>query len=160
MWLAFDRDTNRCKLPHPKDNSKVCGAAPAKGSGTSGHIAHLQQYHPDEWLHIQRTGEVKTSVQMIDDALAAKVDVSKPPLGAKEKKELDRLVALWVVKCGRPQAIPEDEELKMLLARILELCKCRLRYELPCAETVAQEITLLGAEGKALGRDFIMRLIK
>ena len=36
----------------------------------------------------------------------------------------------------------------------------KLRYELPCSETVTQEIALLGSEGKALGRDFIVRLIK
>ena len=56
--------------------------------------------------------------------------------------------------------ICEDAELRTLLARILELCKAQLRYELPCADTVRSELTLLGQEGKALGRDFIVRLIK
>ena len=31
---------------------------------------------------------------------------------------------------------------------------------LPCRETVKTHLSLLGAEGKALGRDFIVRLIK
>ena len=35
-----------------------------------------------------------------------------------------------------------------------------MRYELPCSETVRKEIALLGSDGKALGRDFIVRLIK
>ena len=38
--------------------------------------------------------------------------------------------------------------------------QARLRYELPCSETVRNELALLGGEGKALGRDFIVRLIK
>ena len=55
-------------------------------------------------------------------------------------------------KCGRPQKLVEDAELRTLLARILELCKARLRYELPCSETVRQELALLGApEGKGTG---------
>ena len=40
------------------------------------------------------------------------------------------------------------------------LCKARLRYELPCRKTVRAELKLLGSDGKALGRDFIVRLIK
>ena len=54
----------------------------------------------------------------------------------------------------------EDGELQTLLSRIPELCKARLRYELPCEHTVRNEIALLGSEGKALGRDFLVRLIK
>ena len=68
---------------------------------------------------------------MINDALAAKIDVSKPALGEKETAELNRLVALWVAKCGRPKLIVEDKELNTLVARMLELCKARLRYSLP-----------------------------
>ena len=97
---------------------------------------------------------------MIAEALAATVDVSRPALGDKEKDELHRLAALWLSKCGRPQAIVEDAELKTLLARILELCKARLRYELPCRKTVHTHLMLLGHEGKVLGRDFLLRLIK
>ena len=160
VWLAFDRETNRCCLPHPKDKTRKCGVAPGKGSGTSGHIMHLQADHAEEWNHIRLTGEVKTSVQMIEAAFAAKTDESKPALGDKETAELNRLVALWVTKCGRPQAISEDPELRTLLARIFELCKARLRYELPCKMTVRREIALLGHEGKVLGRDFLVRLIK
>ena len=92
--------------------------------------------HAEEWAHIQITGERKTSVQMIDAALAAKTDISKPALGKDETKELNRLAALWVSKCGRSQAITEDAELGTLLARILELCKARLRYELPSVRSV------------------------
>ena len=158
VWLAFDRKTNLCCLPHPRDKTRKCGAQPGKGSGTSGHRQHLQAEHATEWTHIQVTGQVKTTIQMIDAAFAAKVDESKPALGEKETGELNRLVALWVTKCGRPQAITEDDELRTLLARILELCKSKLRYELPCSETVRNEISLLGCEGKALGRDFIVRL--
>ena len=160
VWLAFDRKTNLCQLPHPRDKTRKCLSGPGKGSGTSGHRAHLQAEHPDEWLHIQATGQVKTTVQMIEAAFAAKTDVSKPELGDDEKAELNRLVALWISKCGRPQHICEDAELRTVLARILVLCKARLRYELPCYSTVSNELKLLGHEGKALGRDFIVRLIK
>ena len=66
------------------------------------------------------------TVAMIDDALAAQVDQSKPALGNKDRDELHRLAALWVAKCGRSQTIVEDDQLKTLLARILELCKCQL----------------------------------
>eukprot|EP00966_Prymnesium_polylepis_P291028 6721143-Prymnesium_polylepis.2 len=97
---------------------------------------------------------------MIEDAFAAKVDESKPSLGDEQSAELNRLVALGVSKCGRPQAIVEDQELRILLARILELCKARLRYVLPCRNTVKRELALLGKEGKALGRDFLVGLIK
>ena len=160
VWLAFDRNTNRCCLPHPRDRTRQCGAPPKGGTGTSGHLAHLQTEHAEEWVHILRTGEVKTTVQMIEHAFAAKIDESKPALGDKETAELNRLVALWITKCGRSQVISEDEELRTLLARMLELCKAKLRYQLPCRETVRKEIRLLGSEGKALGRDFIVRLIK
>ena len=160
VWLAFDRETNRCCLPHPRDKTRKCGTLPGKGSGTSGHRQHLQVEHGPEWAHIQATGQVKTTVQMIEAAFAAKTDESKPALGEKDTAELNRLVALWVAKCGRPQLITEDKELRILLARILELCKSRLRYELPCHETVRNELVLLGSEGKALGRDFLVRLIK
>ena len=47
-----------------------------------------------------------------------------------------------------------------LLFRILEVCKAKFRYALPCGETVTTHLSLLGAEGKALGRDFIVRLLK
>ena len=160
VWLAFDRETNRCTLPHPKDKTRVCNAPPGKGSGTSGHRQHLQNEHATEWAHILKTGARQTSVQMIKAAFAAKTDESKPALGDKEAAELNRLTALWISKCGRPLAIVEDSELQTLLARILELCRARLRYELPCRQTVRHEISLLGLEGKALGRDFLVRLIK
>ena len=103
VWKAFDWVTQRCQLPHPQDKTKVCGAPPTKGGGTSGHRAHLVKHHGSEWAHILETGETKTSVQMINDALAAQIDVSKPALGEKETAELNRLVALWVAKCGRPK---------------------------------------------------------
>ena len=160
VWLAFDRETNRCCLPHPRDKTRKCGAPPNRGSGTSGHLGHLTAEHPEEWAHIKATGQVKTTVQMIDAAFAAKTDLTKPALGDKDAAELNRLVALWVSKCGRPQSITEDAELRTLLARILELCKAKLRYDLPCRQTVRQELSLLGQEGKALGRDFLVRLIK
>ena len=159
VWLAFDRDTNRCCLPDAKDKTKVCGKPPKNGSGTSGQRGHLTSEHPEEWLHIQATGQVP-AVQLIDAALAAKVDKTLPALGEKESDELNRLVALWVAKCGRPQTIAEDPELRTLLARILEVYKARLRYELPCRQTVRKDLSLLGLEGKALGRDFIVRLLK
>ena len=129
------------------------------GSGTSGHLAHLQKHHSAEWTHILEAGEVKTSVTMIADALSAKRDLSVPALGGKERDELHRLVALWISKCGRPQLIVEDAELRTLLSRILELCRARLRYTLPCADTVGSQLKLLGSEGKVLGRDFILRLL-
>ena len=160
VWLAFSRETNRCQLPDRKDKTKTCDQLPKKGTGTSGHIAHLQAEHPEEWLYIKTTGERKTTVHMIEDALKAKVDESKPALGEKETAELNRLVAVWVTKCGRSQKIVEDAELRAVLARILELCKAKLRYELPCQETVRKEMKLLGHAGKALGRDFLVRLIK
>lgn len=147
-------------LPHPQDSTRKCGAGPGQGTGTSGHRAHLAKEHSSEWNYILTMGKVKTSVQMIADALTAKVDKSTPAIGAKEKEELHRLTALWISKCGRPQAVVEDTELRSLLSRILELCKARLRYELPCRQTLGKHLMLLGHEGKALGRDFIVRLIK
>ena len=54
----------------------------------------------------------------------------------------------------------EDEQLRTLLARILELCQCRLRYELPVRNTVSEHLMLLGSEGKALACDFFMRLLR
>ena len=111
----------------------------------------------------QTTGSVKTSVQMIEDALAAKTDVSRPALGGKESErdELHRLAALWVSKCGQPQPIVDDAELSTLLARILELRKAKLRYQLPSRNTLATHLTMLGYEGKVLllGRDFVVRLL-
>ena len=160
VWLAFDQTTNACTLPHPQDKTRACGAKPGKGSGTSGHIQHLERNHSEEWVHILAKGERKTTCEMIKDAFAAKVDMTKPPLPAEATAELHRLVALWVAKCGRPQAIVEDPELNTLLARILELCKSKLRYSLPCQETVSKHLKLLGNEGKTLGRDFIVRLLK
>ena len=77
------------------------------------------------------------------------------PLPGKERDELHRLVALWISKCWRPQVIVEDAELRTLLSRILELCRARLRYTLPCADTVGSQLKLLGSEGKVLARDFI-----
>ena len=70
-------------------------------------------------------------------------DQTKPALGDKETSELHRLADLWVSKCGRPQAITEDAELRTLLARILELCKAKLRYELPCRQTVRLNLNSL-----------------
>jgi hypothetical protein len=160
VWKAFDRTTQTCTLPHPKDRGRICGAPPGKGTGTSGHRQHLTAEHAEEWTHILKTGERKTSVQMIEEALKAKVDLTKPALGDKERDELHRLVGLWVAKCGRPPTITEDAELKTLLARILELCKSRFRYELPCRQTVGVQLTLLGVEGKALARDFVVRLLQ
>jgi hypothetical protein len=118
VWKAFDRATNRCTLPHPSGESgRVCNSLPPSGTGTSGHIRHLEAEHAADWLHIKITGEKKSSTQMIADALAAKVDVSKPPLGTNESNELDRLAARWVAKCGRPIAITEDNELREYIAR-------------------------------------------
>ena len=56
--------------------------------------------------------------------------------------------------------IVEDKQLQNLRSRILELCRARLRYELPCRNTVGNDITLLGKEGKVIARDFLVRLIK
>ena len=122
VWKAFNRATGRCMLPHPEDPSRVCNAPPEKGTGTSGEIRHLERKHGDEWLHIKQFGERQTQ-QVIEDALAAKVDQSKPALGQEHSAELDRLVARWIAKCGRSQRITADTELGELLARILELCK-------------------------------------
>jgi hypothetical protein len=81
---------------------------------------------------------------MIEDALAAKTDVSRPALGGKESErdELHRLAALWVSKCGQPQPIVDDAELSTLLARILELRKAKLRYQLPSRNTLATHLTM------------------
>ena len=161
VWKAFNRETNRCTLPHPSgDAGRVCNAPPERGSGTSGHIRHLEAQHRDEWLHIKVTGERKTSTQMIADAFAAKLDESKPALGNMESNELDRLVARWIAKCGRPQTIGEDQELRELLARILELCKARYRYNLPHRQTVQRHLQLLGAEGKGIAHNFLVRCLK
>lgn len=97
---------------------------------------------------------------MIADAIAAQADISAPAVSDKDRDELHRLTSLWISKCGRSQLIVEEAELQTLLARILQLCKARLRYQLPCRQTVAEHLKMLGLEGKALARDFIVRLLK
>ena len=70
-------------------------------------------------------------------------------------------MALWLAKCGRPQSIVDDKQLNVLIARILDLCKAKLRYSLPCVPTVKKHLSLLGLEGKALALDLIIvRLLK
>jgi hypothetical protein len=156
VWIAFDRVTNRCTL---KVNGHTCGAPPKSGSGTSGYIRHLEECHMPEWLEIKRTG-CKPIEKTIEDAMAAKTDQTKPALPEKDAKELDRLVAFWIAKNGRPQVIVDDTELENLLARILDLCKARYRYELPSEPTVHRELMLLGAEGKSRARNFCVGLLK
>ena len=56
VWKAFDRTSDRCTLPHPTQPDRVCNAPPLGGSGTSGHIRHLENEHIKEWLHIKVTG--------------------------------------------------------------------------------------------------------
>ena len=132
---------------------------PESGTGTSGHIRHLEQRHQEDWLNIKKYGEPKTTQKAIDDAMAAVKDKSMPRIDESGKNELDRLVARWMAKCGRPQHIAEDKELQEVMSRMLELCKARLRYELPCEETVRRQLQLLGAEGKAISRDFLVRCL-
>ena len=64
------------------------------------------------------TGERMTSTDMIKEAFRAKVDESKPMLGQAEENQLDRLVARWIAKCGRPQIIVEDKEMQEIIACI------------------------------------------
>ena len=64
-----------------------------------------------------------------------------------------------MAKCGRPDTICEDAEFRTLLARILELCKARFRYELPDNATVSRHLKLLGAEGKINAREFLVRCL-
>ena len=86
---------------------------PESGTGTSGHIRHLEQKHQEDWLNIRRRGEPTTRTQQaIDDAMAAVKDTSIPRIDDSGKNELDRLVARWMAKCGRPQHIAEDKELQ------------------------------------------------
>ena len=133
---------------------------PESGTGTSGHIRHLEHQHPEDWLNIRRRGKPTTRTQQaIGDAMAAVKDKSIPRIDDSGKNELDRLVARWMAKCGRPQHIAEDKELQKVMFRMLELCKARLRYELPCEETVRRQLQLLGAEGKAIARDFLVRCL-
>ena len=159
VWLCFDRTTNRCTLPHPTDARRVCNSLPMAGTGTSGHLRHLEKDHAGIWTEIQRTGK-KPADAVIKDALAAAANLTKPQLGEKESSELNSLVARWIARCGRPQAIVDDEELQQLLARILELCQARLRYALPCRATVERELSILGAEGKARAREFVVKLLR
>ena len=77
-----------------------------------------------------------TTTAMIESALKAKVDETKPALNEEDTNEFHRLVALWVAKCEWPQVIVENAELNTLLARMPDLCKSRHRYALPCSETV------------------------
>ena len=159
VWKAFDRETNRCKL-WCSVKQAVCGSPPDPGSGTSGNIRHLEKEHPDDWLTMKITGAPKTSASMIKDALAAAINKSAHPVSESAKNELDRLVARWVAKCGRPEFITEDVELHELLARILELCQAKLRYELPCTTTVSRHLQILGVEGQAVARDFLVTCLK
>ena len=157
VWKCFDREAGKCTLPHPTDPTRRCGSPPEAGTGTSGEIAHLEKKHADEWLHVRMHGERKPTANIIQDALAAQQDQSKPALGDSDSNELDRLVARWVAKCGRSQAIVDDKELGDVLARILELCKSRYRYTLPSRPTISRHLQLLGAEGRTNARNFIVR---
>ena len=158
VWKCFDRASNRCTMRNDAGDG-VCGALPESGTGTSGHIRHLEKHHGEEWLHVKLHGERKPTRDIIKDALAAKVDQSCPALSQADTNELHRLVARWIAKCGRPQSIPEDMELRQLLARILQLCKARFRYELPDELTLHRHLQLLGAEGKGVARAFLVRCL-
>lgn len=159
VWLAFNRETDRCTLPHPTRPGETCNARPDKGTGTSGHIRHLEKHHPEEWTQIQTTGRVPAK-DTIAAALAASADSSRPAVSKEDKAELDRLTARWIAKCSRPESIVDDTELQQLLARMLELCKARLRYSLPSRRTVQRELQLLGAEGRTAGRNMCVNLLK
>ena len=139
VWKAFDPVTHRCILPHVHNKGEVCNAPPNQGTGTSGYIQHLEKVHFKEWANILLTGEVKTTVAMIKDALAAQVDQSLPNLNVKDSVELDRLVALWVTKCQRSMAIVDDAEFATLLARILKLTKSKYRWSLPSRPTMRKQ---------------------
>ena len=160
VWQAFDRESGLCQLPHPTKPGETCNGRREPGSGTSGEIMHLEKYHKEEWLHILSTGSRKPTEEVIGDALAAQRNKVKPMLQEKLCDELHRLVALWIAKCGRPLVISEDKELRILLARILELCQAKFRYTLPDDKTVQRHMSLLGAEAKGVGRDLIVRLLK
>jgi hypothetical protein len=120
----------------------------------------LEREHASEWMHIKITGEMKDTTTLIKDAVAAKTDQSKPALTTEESGELDRLCARWIAKCGRSQSVSEDKELGEMLARMLELCKARFRYALPCEQTVNRQLKFLGAEGKVNARNFLVRCLK
>jgi hypothetical protein len=152
IWQRFDRTTNRCTLPHQNDPTRLCGTLPMNGSGTSGHRRHLETRHREEWVHVKLSGKRKSSMTIITDALASKQDQTKPALGKNESNELDCLTALWVAKCGRLQAVSDDAELNLLLARILKLCKAQFRYDPPCQQNINQHTALLGAKGKTNAR--------
>jgi len=96
VWRAFDRKTNRCTLFDSKRGC-VCDSPPDSGTGTSGHIRHLERQHPEDWLSIKRLGEPTTRTQQaIDDAMAAVKDKSMPRIDESGKHALDRLVARWI----------------------------------------------------------------
>ena len=76
VWKAFDRSTNRCTLPHPDASGRVCNAPPQAGSGTSGHLRHLEAEHRDEWLHI-KTLSSHSRLPMAPD------EATLEPIGAK-----------------------------------------------------------------------------
>ena len=159
VWLAFDKATNRCKLPHPMYPGEKCLAPPSKGTGTSGHRRHLEKCHAEEWASIRQNGCMPVSAT-INAALRAKTDQSKQSLPEKDTAEIHRLLALWVAKCGRPLGIVGDKELQLALTRLLELSKSRYRFNLPTELTIKRHLQLLGAEGKAIARDFCSNLIK
>lgn len=123
VWMAFDRLTNKCILPHPTKAGQQCGALGGRGTGTSGKRQHLERVHPAEWQHILMTGERKSTAQTISEAMASIVDISKPPLPQSLGNELDRLAARWIARCGRPQIIVDDKELNELIAHILNKCQ-------------------------------------
>ena len=150
VWKCFNRDTGRCKLPSCKDPTKVCNQPPNPGTGTSGHRLHLATDHPATWQQLNMTGEIKPPSEMIEEAIRALKNKSTPCVNQAAKDELDKLAARWTAKRGRPQSITEDVELRELLARILELCKAQLRYELPCSNTIRSALKLIGAEARVI----------
>jgi len=121
--------------------------------GTSGQWSHAMTAHPKEHAILLMTG-AKPVENTPAVAFAAAKDKRKPRVSNDNKKELDQLVARWIAVCGRPVSVVEEQPLRLLIARMLDLCKSKLRYELPCDDTVRNHLDVLGEMGKNNARVF------
>ena len=158
MWQCYD-DDGCCILPSAHDPSKPCRKYPLKGGGTSGQWSHVKTAHPKEHKVLVMTG-AKPVENALANAFAASKDKSKPRVSNDSKKELDQLVARWIAVCGRPMSVVEEQPLRLLIARMLDSCKSKLRYELPCDDTVRNHLDVLGEMGKNNARVCLKKLIK
>ena len=156
-WQLFYEETDQAGVSCVK--CKLCDKRPSAGTGTSGIWGHVNNCHAKEHALAKRSGNVSMTT-CIADSLAACADKTKDALARDESSQLHHFAALWIAKCGRSEQIVDDPELQMLISSILQKCKSKYRYRLPCRQTLNHHLSQLGAEGKAAARVFCRQLLE